>query len=196
MTIDEICEKYNIKNYTINDDGSIDVNGEVVLYEMDLYELPLTFNKVTGYFDCQNNKLTSLKGSPRWVGGYFYCDFNDLTSLEFSPEYVGGSFGCVDNDLTDLVGSPKEVGGYFYCASNQNLVNLKGYSEKIGKELVCHYTPLGSIFDDVDRFFLHAFNFYKIIKEDTVNLKRLKYVMDLYDQPIDLDKIKEYYRIV
>jgi hypothetical protein len=196
MTIEQICRKYNITNYTINDDGSIDVNGGVHLSSKGLTELPLVFNKVSGHFYFDNNKLTTLKGSPKWVGGYFYCDFNDLTSLEFSPDYVGGSFGCTDNDLTDLVGSPKEVGGYFYCASNQNLLNPKGYSEKIGKRLVCPDTPLGSIFDDVDRFFLHAFNFYKIIKEDTVNLKRLKYVMDLYDQPIDLDKIKEYYRIV
>ena len=60
----------------------------------------------------------------------------------------------------------------------------------------CNYTPLSSIFNNVDRHFLHAFNFYKIIKEDTVNLKRLKYVMDLYDQPIDLDKIQKYYRLV
>jgi hypothetical protein len=196
MTIDEICRKYGITNYIINEDGSINVNGNVRLVNENLTELPLRFNKVTGDFNCSGNQLTSLKGSPRWVGGYFYCDFNDLTSLEFSPDYVGDSFGCVDNDLTDLVGSPKEVGGYFYCASNQNLVNLKGYSEKIGKELVCHYTPLGSIFDRVDRHFLYTFNFYKIIKEDTVNLKRLKYVMNLYDQPIDLDKIQKYYRIV
>ena len=196
MTIEEICRKYGITNYTINDDGSINVNGNVRLSDLLIPELPLTFNKVTGYFDCQNNKLTSLKGSPRWVGGYFYCDFNDLTSLEFSPEYVGGSFGCTDNDLTDLVGSPKEVGGYFYCASNQNLLNPKGYSEKIGKRLVCPDTPLGSIFDDVDQFFLHAFNFYKVIKDDTVNLKRLKYVMDLYDQRIDLDNIQTHYKII
>ena len=196
MTIDKICKEYGIKNYTINEDGSIDVNDNVWLNSKGLTELPLVFNKVNGDFNCSGNQLTTLKGCPRWVGGYFYCDFNDLTSLEFSPEYVGGSFGCTDNDLTDLVGSPKEVGGYFYCASNQNLVNPKGYSEKIGKRLVCPDTQLGSIFDDADRFFLHAFNFYKVIKDDTVNLKRLKYVMDLYDQRIDLDKIQTYYKII
>jgi hypothetical protein len=196
MTTEEICRKYRITNYFINPDGTIDVNGNVKLCDSSMIELPLTFNKVTGYFDCQNNLLTSLKGSPKWVSGYFYCDFNKLTSLEFSPDYVGGSFGCTDNDLSDLVGSPKEVGGYFYCASNQNLLNPKGYSEKIGKRLVCPDTPLGSIFDDVDQFFLHAFNFYKVIKDDTVNLKRLKYVMDLYDLPIRLDKIENHYKII
>ena len=29
--IEEICEKYNIRNYTINEDGSIDVDGYVNL---------------------------------------------------------------------------------------------------------------------------------------------------------------------
>ena len=29
MSIEEICEKYGIENYTINDDGSIDVDDHV-----------------------------------------------------------------------------------------------------------------------------------------------------------------------
>jgi hypothetical protein len=215
--IDEICEKYNIKNYTINDDGSIDVNGEVVLYEMDLYELPLTFNKVTDYFDCAKNNLTTLKGSPKWIGGDFFCYKNNLTSLEFGPEYVEGSFNCsnneltnlvgsplkiegsfvcIFNDLTDLTGSPREVGDFFSCRHNYCLKSPKGCPEKLGEELDCFSTPLGSIFNDVDQHFLYTFNFYKIIKDDTVNLKRLKYVMNLYDQPIDLEQIEEYYRLV
>ena len=32
MSIEEICKKYRIKNYTINDDGSIDVDGYVYLH--------------------------------------------------------------------------------------------------------------------------------------------------------------------
>jgi hypothetical protein len=196
MTIDEICRKYGITNYIINDDGTIDVNGNVNLYFIRLGELPLRFNKVNGFFNCYDSKLNTLKGSPRWVGRDFNCGYNNLTSLEFSPEYVGGRFVCSNNDLTDLMGSPKEVGGDFYCAGNQNLTNPKGASEKIGKELYCINTPLSSIFDSVDRNFLHAFNFYKIIKSDTVNLKRLKYVMDIYDKPIDLKRIEKYYKII
>ena len=196
MTIEEICRKYGIKNYTINPDGSIDVNGSVDLSYENLTELPLTFNRVNGYFDCSGNNLTSLKGSPRWVGSWFSCFNNRLTSLEFSPDYVGGDFYCRDNDLTDLVGSPKEVGLSFYCSGNKRLYNPKGCSEKIGDTFYCNNTPLESIFNRVDRHFLYTFNFYKITKDDTVNLKRLKYVMDLYDKPIDLEKIQKYYRLV
>ena len=116
--INEICAEYCIENYTINPDGSIDVNGDVYLLDNELTELPLAFNKVTGYFDCGKNKLTTLKGSPRWVGRYFSCNNNQLTSLEFSPDYVGGYFICDDNQLTSLEFGPDYVGDDFYCEGN------------------------------------------------------------------------------
>ena len=55
--IHKICEKYGIKNYTINTDGSIDVDGNVHLWCRGLTELPLKFNHVSGYFNCYVNKL-------------------------------------------------------------------------------------------------------------------------------------------
>ena len=112
-TIHDICKKYKITNYTVNDDGSIDVNGNVWLSNKGLTELPLVFNKVSGYFDCSCNRLTSLKGSPKWVGSYFSCSKNKLKSLEFSPDYVGYFFSCEYNDLTDNY-CIAEIGGYFY----------------------------------------------------------------------------------
>jgi hypothetical protein len=113
-----ICKKYNIKNYTINSDGSIDVDGNVNLYYMELTELPLTFNKVTGHFSCSNNKLTSLKGCPRWIGGFFDCERNNLTSLEFSPDYVGAWFACNHNNLIDNY-CDSEIIGNFYTTLKQ-----------------------------------------------------------------------------
>jgi hypothetical protein len=114
-----ICKKYKITNYTINPDGTIDVNGHVYLWNKGLTELPLTFNKVSGYFDCAGNNLTTLKGSPRWVGGGFYCDNNQLTSLEFSPEYIDRNFWCQYNNLTDNY-CDTEIGGGFYTTSTQD----------------------------------------------------------------------------
>ena len=125
LDIKEICKKYNIINYTINDDGTIDVNGNVNLSSKGLTELPLVFNKVSGDFDCGVNKLTSLKGSPRWIGGGFYCDHNQLTSLEFSPDYVGGSFWCSNNQLTDNY-CDSEIGGDFYTSLKQDGLNING----------------------------------------------------------------------
>ena len=123
-----ICEKYGITNYTINDDGSIDVDGNVYLYGKRLTELPLIFNKVTGYFDCGFNLLTTLKGSPKWVGGWFNCDDNQLSSLEFSPEYVGGWFSCQYNNLTDNYCDTEIVGG-FHTTLEQDGLTKDNYNE-------------------------------------------------------------------
>ena len=123
-----ICKRYNITNYTINSDGSIDVNGYVWLTYEGLSELPLRFNKVSGDFDCGCNYLTTLKGGPRWVGGYYNCDDNQLTSLEFSPDYVGSNFYCDDNDLTDNY-CDTEIGGYFYTSLEQDGLTEVNYNE-------------------------------------------------------------------
>jgi hypothetical protein len=118
-SIHDICKRYNIKNYIINGDGSIDVNGDVDLWYKGLTELPLRFNSVSGNFDCGRNDLTQLKDCPRWVGGNFYYGYNRLTSLEFSPDYVGGYFFCSHNDLVDNYCNT-EIGGRFYTTLKQD----------------------------------------------------------------------------
>ena len=112
--IDAICQKYGITNYTINRDGSIDVDGDVALSCVGFERLPLKFNKVSGYFDCNYNQLISLEGSPKEVGESFDCHNNLLTSLVGSPREVGGYFNCGHNQLTSLEGAPKEANN-FYC---------------------------------------------------------------------------------
>ena len=108
MNIDVIFKQYNIKNYTINPDGSIDVDGNVDLFNKYLTKLPIKFNKVTGWFDCSKNKLTSLEGCPNYVGTEFYCSYNELTSLEGCPKEVGGSFYCMLNPLPkEIIDNPK-----------------------------------------------------------------------------------------
>ena len=123
-----ICKQYSIENYTINSDGSIDVDGRVDLYKKGLTELPLRFNKVTGYFLCDDNNLTTLKGCPRWIGGNFICSYNQLTSLEFSPDYVGGDFWCQYNKLTNNY-CDSEIGGYFYTTLKQDGLTKYNYND-------------------------------------------------------------------
>ena len=84
----EICTEFGITNYTINTDGSIDVDGDVDISVKGLREIPIKFNKITGGFYCDNNKLTSLEGGPKSVGGHFYCSDNKLTSLEGAPQSI------------------------------------------------------------------------------------------------------------
>jgi len=116
--IHNICKRYDIKNYTINDDGSIDVDGVFYLSSKGLEKLPVKIRKVTGDFYCHNNELTSLEGCPKTVGGHFYCHNNELTSLEGCPKTVGGDFECGNNNLTSLKGGPDRISGSFYCYEN------------------------------------------------------------------------------
>jgi len=117
--------KYGINgNYTINEDGSIDVDGDVYIGEMRLKEIPIKYNKVTGVFDCSDNQLTTLKNCPVFVGQTFFCMRNKLTSLEYSPIKVGGGFYCSFNHLTSLEGCPNRISLFFHCDDNK-LTNLE-----------------------------------------------------------------------
>ena len=143
MNIDEIeylCKQYNINNYSINPDGSIDVDGSVYLPGRNLEELPLTFNKVNGSFSCWANKLTTLKGSPKEVGGQFNCHDNQLITLEGAPKKVGRDFHCSHNQLISLEGAPEEVSWQFYCDNNK-LTSLKGIGY-VGWEISCTHNMI------------------------------------------------------
>ena len=78
----QVCEKYEIKNYAINDDLSIDVDGGVNLNNRGLKYLPLIFNNVSGYLSCYYNNLVSLEGCPQKLGSYFDCSGNELKTLK------------------------------------------------------------------------------------------------------------------
>jgi hypothetical protein len=142
--IDSICQKFGITNWSVNTDGTIDVDGDVELRSMKLDKIPIKFGKVTGKFNCSDNKLTSLKGSPREVGGGFFCYGNKLTSLEGGPIKVGRYFNCSDNKLTSLVGAPKEVGGSFYCYDNK-LTTLNGGPKEVGGDFDCSRNKLTTL---------------------------------------------------
>lgn len=116
--IQELCDKYSITGYTINNDGSLDVKGNVE-FRMGIYNslgrLPLQFNKVTGWFDCNRSGLTTLEGAPSYVGKSFSCYDNEITNLKGGPKYVGGRFDCTSNPLTTLAYFPEVVKGWVLC---------------------------------------------------------------------------------
>jgi hypothetical protein len=131
--IDKICRKYDIKNYTINSDNSVDVDGDVNLYNKKLESIPLNFNIVNGYFGCGYNHLTSLKGCPVRVGNGFYCYDNQLTSLQYSTQYVeSGDFSCGNNKIKSLQYCTELIRGYFSCTYN-NLTSLEYHPTVYGE---------------------------------------------------------------
>ena len=139
-------DEHNIKNYTINSKGEIDVDGDVNLSGRGLTELPsyIQFGTVKGNFFCNNNNLTTLKGAPKEVGGDFECSFNNLISLEGAPIEVKSYFDCSNNKLTSLKGAPERVGMSFYCRNNK-LTTLEGAPEKVGEWFHCDNNRLTSL---------------------------------------------------
>ena len=107
IDIDQVCNKYDIENYTIRLDGRVDVDGNVDLSDRGLTKLPLEFGIVSGDFFCYINLLTTLKGAPKKVGGIFSCHRNNLTTLEFAPKEISSVFCCRYNKLTTLYGPIK-----------------------------------------------------------------------------------------
>ena len=125
--------------------GEINVEGDFVItknYTRDFKGLQ--FGKVTGNFDCSDNRLTSLEGGPTRVEGNFYCSANSLTSLEGGPTRVGGNFYCSYNRLTSLEGAPTRVEGNFYCSAN-SLTSLEGGPTRVGGNFYCSYNRLTSL---------------------------------------------------
>jgi hypothetical protein len=144
--IGEICRKYNIKNYTINSDNSVDVDGDADFWDKKLESIPLNFNIVNGYFECGDNHLTSLKGCPVRVGDYFYCYSNKLTSLKYSPQYVeSGNFSCGWNKIESLQYCTELIRGYFHCTYN-NLTSLE-YHPTVYGEFWCWNNQINTFKD-------------------------------------------------
>jgi hypothetical protein len=163
--IDSICEDYRITNYTI-DNGLVNVNGDVDLSHRELTKLPIQFGQVTGFFDCSNNQLTSLDGSPHKVH----------------------NFDCSYNNLTDLAGSPKEVGGGFYCSNNNKLTSLVGAPELIEDIFYCLITPIHSIFQSDDAKLISIFN---MIFESGIDLPLIEYWFSIIKQNLTKNRFEE-----
>src|SRR5208283_3332082 len=73
-------DTYEVTDYIINDDFTIDVKGVVYLSNKKLTKFPdfIKFNHVSGSFTCSSNQLTSLVGCPSSVGGSFCCYNNKV----------------------------------------------------------------------------------------------------------------------
>ncbi len=140
LKIVRTCKKYDIKKYTIREDGSLDVFGNVTFFNKNLKRIPLIFNEVTGNFSCSKNQLTTLKGCPRKVGMHFMCQENRLTTLEHCPDFVGMDFDCSHNSLETLNGIPNEIFGSLYTQTNR-IYTLVGFPQIIHQDIFITRNP-------------------------------------------------------
>ncbi len=76
-------EDMEIANYTINEDLTVNVNGDVHLNNSDLKILPVQFNRVDGHFYINDNPLKSSYGVPQTVTGSFDISFCGLSTVDW-----------------------------------------------------------------------------------------------------------------
>jgi hypothetical protein len=199
IEVEKICKKYGIRNWTLNPDGTVDVDGSVDLSVQKLSKLPLKFGRVTGYFVCHNNQLTSLVGCPKEIREDFWCQNNKLTSLEGCPREIGGSFWCSNNKLTSLEGCPTEVGDSFWCYLNQ-LSSLKGAPEYIEggvdfipnnnlPEFIKEILDLNSYDKDIQKYILKWQKEYSIWRKDG-SFNQDRFILMMEDAGDELPKLK------
>lgn len=208
--IEQTLKKYGIKNYIINDDFTVDVNGTVNLSEKKLTVLPVQFRHVSGDFFCSQNELTTLKGSPQTVGSTFNCSDNKLTSLEYAPTLVTGSFECKYNQLKNLIGAPivkeklnaSNVINFSFDCSNNSLESLKGLPDLPYDYFNCSNNHLTSLYDcpkEVSSFFcthnnLQSFDvlpekvnlFLSLSNIPTKEMYRLAQIEGDFESPIEM----------
>jgi len=85
--LDAVCmyqsyhKQHLYKKWELSPEGKVDVKGYVSMVGMNLTEIPVKFGAVSGFFHCENNKLTTLKNCPDSIGGnYFRFDGNQLSN--------------------------------------------------------------------------------------------------------------------
>ena len=139
------CDKLRIKNYTINSDGTVDVNGDLNIYLIqenikkgERHNILINFNKINGDVDINIQWWKAGRAGQlrlpftfNEVTGNFHANHNMLETLIGCPKKVGGCFDVRSNRLKTLEGSPETVGDYFSATSN-SLDDLKGSPKYVG----------------------------------------------------------------
>lgn len=220
----QLCKKYDITNYIINDDNSVDVHGSLnftkSLFRNKKTYVPIKLGRLSGSFHCNYNKLISLDNCPTSVEDdysiahnnlkslkgcppscySFYCNDNELESLEYCPNVVD-DFICSRNKLTSLEYAPESIGGTFDCSSN----NIKSFefAPKYCEKFICTGCPINIIwlmFMDYSK--IELFNDYDIIRGDDIIINRLNdFFKDIGEFttssfPSNLRKLGESYNII
>lgn len=115
-SITKFLEENRVLRYTINDDLSVDVDGDVDIsnnpisyYHNDksYNTIPCKFNNISGYFDCSHNQLSSFENFPNSVGSDLRADHNSFTSLDGFKTSVGDRLDITHNlieSVTNLNG--------------------------------------------------------------------------------------------
>lgn len=109
--IKQFLNANRIQNYTIEDDGTVNVTGDVLLNG--IKELPIQFGRITGHFVVDDVSFKTFKGFPKVVGGDVRIQRRvivpDYTGF---PEVIRGAAAMKTIQADSLKGFPKLISKY------------------------------------------------------------------------------------
>lgn len=123
----KVMGDYEVNNTSIvNLDGLPEIiEGGLRIYKTNITNLDgLEKCSVGTYINVNNNKLTSIAGSPDAINGTFRCKNNQLNSLKGGPINIKGGFDCSNNIINTLDGAPRSVSGEINL-DNNNIPNTE-----------------------------------------------------------------------
>jgi hypothetical protein len=134
--IEVLLDTAKIGNYTINEDLSVDVEGNVTI-NGDVFlgakEMPFSFRNVKGDFYIMNAPFDTMKGFPTNVEGSFQVFNCRMSTCEHAPKFIGTNirFSLMRN-LVSLKGLPNQANGIISINSNLMLPSIEGFPQKLG----------------------------------------------------------------
>jgi len=206
-------------NKLTNITGMSNISGNITVSDNSLESLNGSPHTINGRFKCLNCDLTSLEGGPKEVDLLYDCSHNPLTTLKGC---VDTKRLCVNNcSLTNLKYMPE---GLEYADFNRNFItSLEGIKEVKDTIILANnqirefdYLPTGDdtkldlLANPINETFrfktiydAKVFKQYKVITDNKVKLKNLKYFTSVFNdkykevKPHTIDNIKgEGYEII
>lgn len=122
------CTENIITNGVINitDNLEIEIDGNCIIHNILLEELPYKIASVKGDFkigkdpiSTPNINIKTLKNFPNYIEGNFcIAGCKNLKSLNEGPVYVGGIYKCNNCNITSLDGIATTINGYIEVYGN------------------------------------------------------------------------------
>ena len=197
--IEDFIENNDVGDYSIVD-GLINVDGSVILTQVNNGEIPFPFGQIMEDFNCNGLGLTTLKNTPHTIYGYFDCSENKLKSFEHCPTNAKAYFIASYNFIESFKYLPRQIDRLYL--QNNNIIDLNGFETSFYK-IFLSGNPISLIVGDYPKYDeLMAFKSMRVIDGKDVNFKRLKYTLSLIgkstwlDGPNYTDTISTYYNII
>lgn len=205
LNIIKLCKLYNINDYRITDEYTVNVNGPVDLSFKNLKTIPIKFGVVRGTFDCSGNFLENLINSPFRVEANYLCknQYNKtLKSLKGISKEIQGRFDCSDNENLKSFEYGPEIINYNIDISHTGISSLDFFPDIINSITVTG-TPLWTIFRlspgiEKDNEMLNLFREYDPI-HPVINSKiNLPFVGDIVNTKctLYLDRLVDFLNLV